>query len=124
MNGDVVGVRTERHAPLRFVRSAIPNLELMTLVVVEISGASKLAYVALPAESIVEVADDAVSGWVVAAGTADDIVRQSVEALDIEGLVVARRLPPTGVTVLAPTCAAHAAPPALALETPSDKPTP
>src|SRR5258708_32085759 len=102
MNGDVVGVRTERHAPLRFVRSAIPNLELMTLVVVEISGASKLAYVALPAESIVEVADDAVSGWVVAAGTADDIVRQSVEALDIEGLVVARGRAPTRRTVLSP----------------------
>jgi hypothetical protein len=123
MSGDIIGVRTERHAPLRFVRCPFPNVPLLTRVVVEDAGASYLAFVALAADSIVDVADAVVQGGVVAVGPTSDIVREAIEAIERDDFLRAQELAPPDIAVLAASWSTDLARLDLTMETEADEMT-
>jgi hypothetical protein len=91
MTPTVLGVRTERNAPVRFVTSSFLDVAPLTQVIVEDAGRAFLAFVALTADSIVDVPVAALSGRVVAVGDESEAVRQAVASLDRNSLEQATR---------------------------------
>jgi hypothetical protein len=80
----IVGIRTERHGSIHFAWSNVPDLELLTPVVADISGHVTLGYVALPSRLIIGEPEFAVHGRVVAAGLEDPIVQHAFNILEQE----------------------------------------
>ncbi len=102
-SGGVVGVRTARNRPLRFVRSADATVPIGTPVLVEHGGTPYLAIVAAPADLIQVVPEDAIGGTIVAIGLSSPLVANAVAALNLATLGEAQALGGSRVSILETT---------------------
>jgi hypothetical protein len=102
-SGSIVGARVHRSSQLHFVRSGLGDLARGTRVIVEEDGLRTLAFVALPAQLLVAIPEDAIRGSIIAVGDDAPEVAAAVAALDREALDAARELTQGGVRFLRAT---------------------